>query len=1589
MRFIPFLLGFLTGSLTYLNLTPGNLAIAQITPDNTLGAEKSVVTPNQIIKGIPSDRIDGGAIRAGNLFHSFTDFNIRAGKGAYFTNPSGIENILTRVTGSNVSQILGTLGVLGNANLFFVNPNGIIFGQNARLDVNGSFVGSAGKSFVLGNGWEFSATNPQAPPLLKINVPIGLQREANGGDIANGGNLAVNLGKNLTLFGNTVTSTGALIAPGGTVQLLGERVGLFAHALIDVSADLVGGKVLIGGDDGQRIYIAPDVNIHADAQTLGNGGSIIILAEDTAQIYGNISTRGGLLGGNGGFIETSGHQFLDITTTPDMQAPRGIGGNWLIDPNNIEIVAAGTGNNNITATNPFQTTGDTSRIEVNVIVNALKSGNVTISTTAAGANSQAGDITLNAKLDFNGIGTGKTLTLNAQNNILINAPIADSNTLTTDSLNLVLNGNSDRTGFGRVELVPSLFSPDDSISTGGGDIAIQGNGDTNPGILTVVPINSGGGNISLTGTSVNKQGIFIISPINSAGGNINLLGDSNNLEGIFHVSSLDSGNGDITLTADRNFIVGTVTGSGNLLIQPLTPSLNLELGRNDIDLSATFLHNYELSRFTDGFAAITIGRADGSGTINLLGNVTFPDPVILRSPLGNGNIIVNKSVLATGSLTLEAAKDIIFNNGANINPLVKPPDIFAPVNLALKADNINLINSRFSSSSGTITLDARSLSMNNSYLSSSSFGENGSGAIKVTADSVAIGNSTIESQTLGKGDGGAITIDAGSMAMENNSRILTQSFGAGNGGSINIIADAGFILNDSSISSANDSLGDRGQVDILANSIAINRSSLLSNGRGSGSFPFGVNINATGDSIIINDSTFTSGSSGLSPAGAININAANSVSMNNNFIDSRTLGAQNGGAINITASAIAMNQTFIRSSSFSGVSVGGKGGDINISATNSILLDNKSFITSSTFNTGDSGAISLTAHDLINIKNNSLIRSSTLNAGNAGVVNLSADQIFIDSSNIRGETSTTGNAGSILIKDASSVLLSNNSSISSETSNAGAAGDITITTDTLNINSQAKVSATATATATTKQPTGKITVNAAAVTLSGGGGLFAETAGVAPAGSIILQPNDNQQTLNLQLSDGGKISALTSGNGNAGNLIVTAPEAINIHGDGQLTVETSNNGSAGDINIITKKLTIPDGSQISASTSSSGKGGNLTVNAADFALLQNQSRLLTQATGTGTAGNITINTPQLNLLSGAKISANTISSVGGDIQLQGLQTLEVNNSQISASTQTGKAGNLRVNAAEAVELSAGALTVAATGKDGVAGDLTVKTGQFNLANHAQVTVSSPQGQAGNVDITANSLFLNQGIIAAETGNSDTQSGANIRLQISDWLQLQNESLISATANNIANGGNINIDTKFLIAFPSIGTQGSDIIANAEFGNGGKININAEGVLGIQFRPAQTRFNDFTVSSEFGTSGEVEINRAIDPSVGLTQLPKRPVQSQLSQACKPQKAENQSEFFITGRGGLPDNPYGALQTDSTIKQWVTVDEGKNITDNHSNINRMSNQTPAAIVEAQGMIVDENGDISLVAQVPQVTPHSPTLTAVACSGFGIQN
>jgi filamentous hemagglutinin family protein len=275
-----------------------SLVLAQIIPDETLGQENSEVVPNQTINGVEADLIQGGARRGGNLFHSFQDFSIEAGRGAYFDNPNGVQNIFGRVTGGNISQILGTLGVRdGNANLFLLNPNGIIFGKDSSLDLKGSFLATTADSLVFDNGFKFGATNPEAPTLLTINTPLGLQFGSTPGNIVNRSQ-----GGEVERVFNRDRALGLEVLPNQTIGLIGGRLSLengniTAKGRIELGAVASNSFVTIQTQDGSWRLNYDGVENFEDI-SLKN--SWILLNE--VEKMGSIAFQGKRIDINGSFI---------------------------------------------------------------------------------------------------------------------------------------------------------------------------------------------------------------------------------------------------------------------------------------------------------------------------------------------------------------------------------------------------------------------------------------------------------------------------------------------------------------------------------------------------------------------------------------------------------------------------------------------------------------------------------------------------------------------------------------------------------------------------------------------------------------------------------------------------------------------------------------------------------------------------------------------------------------------------------------------------------------------------------------------------------------------------------------------------------------------------------------------------------------------------------------------------------------------------------------------------------------------------------------------------------------------------------------
>ncbi|MFN6531378.1 filamentous hemagglutinin N-terminal domain-containing protein [Nostoc sp. ChiSLP03a] len=268
-----------------------NCALAQPIADDTL-AKNSIVKPSIIPlnKDVSSILIDGGVRRGANLLHSFKEFNIGEKEGVYFINPMGIKNILSRVTGDKGSEILGTLGVLGNANLFLINPNGIIFGPNASLSLNGSFVGTTANAIGLANGDIFSANPVKNLPtgLLNVNPSAFFFNQIAAPIQNNSANLKVKNNRSLLLMGGNVRiDGGSLNAFGGRVEL----GGLAQEGTVDLNIS----------DDNFSLnfpaHIAPaDVSLTngAEVNVASNGGGSIAIHAQNIDILDRSSLRAGI-----------------------------------------------------------------------------------------------------------------------------------------------------------------------------------------------------------------------------------------------------------------------------------------------------------------------------------------------------------------------------------------------------------------------------------------------------------------------------------------------------------------------------------------------------------------------------------------------------------------------------------------------------------------------------------------------------------------------------------------------------------------------------------------------------------------------------------------------------------------------------------------------------------------------------------------------------------------------------------------------------------------------------------------------------------------------------------------------------------------------------------------------------------------------------------------------------------------------------------------------------------------------------------------------------------------------------------------------
>lgn len=938
----------LSGGMTVLWSGPlGGDALAQIVPDGSLGSERSRLNSNVQRGNRLIDQIEGGAARGSLLFHSFQDFNVRQGQQVYFTNPSGIDQILTRVTGSDPSNILGTLGVDGAANLFLLNPNGILFGADARLDIQGSFVASTANRLLLNEGLEFSATHPEAPPLLLVSLRPGLQTGdlSPGSAIASAGTLSV--GQNLILNADRLDLTGQLQA-GGDLTLLASEVQIRDTVTAPFVARATG-ELLIQGDrmvdifalnhPSSGLFAGGDLVLRSLNPVIGDahyqtGGDFLI--EQPNGNSGNLESPNDPViraAGNvrfGTYIGASLHIFAGGSVTIDQveitgaDAANGIqetvttsdGTAIAIDGTTrptLDIRAGTTavGTVGVTGTPPadLDTTGPVTSgaIEINTIRITQPNGLVFLSNQyQPNADLTSGTIRVGAVNLANDAGGGSVV-IDARDRLQVSGSVNTSATAgNAGDIRLLARGD--------LELQPGSTLQADGLIGGAIDLRSDSNfsliGDENGGLISSATTGNGtGNNITINAASVFVGNGEILATLGEGatgtGGNLIIRADSFATDFATVVAAL----------------VGTGTGG------------NVEIEADVITLNDTFVGSVVEPSGVGNSGTVTVNVRSLSGTLGgQLGSFTQ----------GQGN---------AGDVTINASESIAFDGA-----FVFPPD-FIP----------------------------------SGVFSEASFGAIGNGGnISITTPTLSVTNGAqLRATTLASGSGGVITINATDVSFDGTildaqgrvspssalSEVLQGS--EGDGGDIQINAQTLSVTNGAQLRVSTEVAGDAGSIQVNATDSITLEGADPTNRRLSGLFADTVpgstgnsgSIIATSDRFIIqNNAQVVVGSRGTGQGGNVRIRA-NQLALNDNGLISAETVSSQGGNITLQVRDLLTLRRNSRISTTAGTArAGGDGGNIDIDASYIVAIPaENSDITANAFE-GRGGNIDITTQGLFGIE---------------------------------------------------------------------------------------------------------------------------------------------------------------------------------------------------------------------------------------------------------------------------------------------------------------------------------------------------------------------------------------------------------------------------------------------------------------------------------------------------------------------------------------------------------------------------------------------------------------------------------------------
>lgn len=780
-----------------------NCALAQILPDSTLPNNSSFNLENGTFN------IDGGTSADSNLFHSFEQFSVPTGSTAYFRNDLNIQNIITRVTGSSISNIDGLLRANGTANLFLINPHGLIFGPNAQLNIGGSFLASTASSVIFADGRQFSAIAPQATPLLSINVPIGLQFGQTQGRILVQGSsqpLGVSPGSlapfqneaeairffedptaarltALTLFSSLLNRpSGLQVIPGRTVALVGGdvdfsgghitalggsiEIGSVAEpALVSLKPTLTGWSL---GYENVRNFNDVQLLNQASLNTTGLGNGNIQIVGRQVTLANESSIFGGTLGNQAGREIAIRASQLDIGSNSVVLTGTttfGRGGNVLIETQNL-TVADGAG---IVTGTLGQEAGGNITIRATDSLNV--SNNALLTTSSLGFGS-AGSISV------------ETGNLNIQNGAKILAATAGSGNAGTLSVRAIDTVNVANNSFisastasvgngGALDITAKRL-----LIQNGAVVSTATSGQGNGGILSVnasdsvqvlgrAPDNQSPSNLDVLATSTGSAGELRINTrklIVQSGGQVSAATFGQGRGGTLNVVASDSV--ELTGSGGLEFLQGISQRTFNLL-NTQTGLFTASFGSGDAGDLKISTQNLVVR---DGAEVLTSTFAAGTG-----GNLTIN---------ASNSVEVNSSLLFSGTQGFRDSGDLTINTGQLL-----------VTNGAQVA-----VSSQGQASAGNLELVTGSIQLNNQgrLTAESAFGNGGNINLRSQNFLLLRGNSQISTtagSTQANGNGGNINITTPFLVAfpDENSDITANAFN-GAGGTVTINATGIFGL---------------------------------------------------------------------------------------------------------------------------------------------------------------------------------------------------------------------------------------------------------------------------------------------------------------------------------------------------------------------------------------------------------------------------------------------------------------------------------------------------------------------------------------------------------------------------------------------------------------------------------------------------------------------------------------------------------------------------------------------------------------------------------------------------------------------------